>query len=93
MVGLALFRQVRTTFSGKRFYVDDLVTDEAARSKGTGAKLIRWLEAEALATGSETVALESATHRVRAHRFYLREGFDIIGFSFRKVLGTEKKPA
>ncbi|MEI8648330.1 GNAT family N-acetyltransferase [Paraglaciecola sp. Hal342] len=29
---------------GKHLYVDDLVTDENARSNGVGAEMLNWLE-------------------------------------------------
>ena len=48
---VAVFRIFENTHAGRRFYVDDLVTDETARSSGAGATMLRWLEAEALARG------------------------------------------
>jgi GNAT superfamily N-acetyltransferase len=86
VLALALFRVIQTTICPKRFYVDDLVTDERRRSQGVGAALIRALEAQALASGCEQVDLESGTQRVLAHRFYYREGFEIRAFSFHKAL-------
>ncbi|MCZ4263240.1 GNAT family N-acetyltransferase, partial [Limimaricola sp. G21655-S1] len=35
-VGLALYRLYENTYEDLRLYVDDLVTDEAARSQGVG---------------------------------------------------------
>jgi len=86
VAGVAVFRVYRNTFAGNRFYVDDLVTDETARSTGIGHALIAWLETEALARGCSGIDLESGVQRARAHRFYFREGFVIPSFSFRKTL-------
>lgn len=86
VLGVAVFRQFENTHAGRRFYVDDLVTDEAARSAGVGAALLRWLEEEARARGCTSIDLESGTQRARAHRFYFREGFHVTSFSFRKTL-------
>ncbi len=83
---VTVFRSFENTHVGKRFYVDDLVTDDAARSTGAGKILLAWLEAEAVARGGHDIDLESGTHRTRAHRFYFREGFFITSFSFRKQL-------
>lgn len=85
VVGVAVFRQFENTHVGRRFYVDDLVTDSAARSTGVGAALIAWLEKEALDRGCPGLDLESGTQRQRAHRFYFREGFFVTSFSFRKT--------
>lgn len=86
VVGLALWRQVENTYEGRRLYVDDLVTDEARRSKGVGKALLAWLEGQARALGCDVLALDSGVQRSRAHAFYFREGFFIPSFCFRKAL-------
>jgi len=83
---VAVFRSFENTHAGRRFYVDDLVTDDAARSTGAGAAMLRWLEAEALSRGCGGIDLESGVQRARAHRFYFREGFSIPSYSFRKPI-------
>jgi GNAT superfamily N-acetyltransferase len=83
---VTVFRSFENTHLGRRFYVDDLVTDEAARSTGAGATMLRWLEAEALSRGCRSIDLESGVHRSGAHRFYFREGFSIPSYSFRKPI-------
>ena len=40
VVGVAVFRDFENTHAGRRFYVDDLVTDEAERSTGAGRALM-----------------------------------------------------
>jgi GNAT superfamily N-acetyltransferase len=84
VVALAVFREFENTHIGRRFYIDDLVTDEAERSGGAGRALTAHLEQIARTRGCPGMDLESGTHRTRAHRFYFREGFFITSFSFRK---------
>ena len=84
VVGIAVFREFENTHVGRRFYIDDLVTDESERSTGAGRALIAYLEQVARDRGCPGFDLESGTHRTRAHRFYFREGFYITAFSFRK---------
>lgn len=84
VIGVAVFREFENTHVGRRFYIDDLVTDESERSTGAGRTLIAYLEKAARDRGCPGVDLESGTHRNRAHRFYFREGFFITAFSFRK---------
>lgn len=60
---------------GRALYVDDLVTDEAQRSKGAGKAMLAWLKNHARAAGCRQLHLDSGMHRVDAHRFYDREGF------------------
>lgn len=85
IVGLAVYRQFRNTFSGLRFYVDDLITDETRRSEGVGRLMLDYLETRAREAGAPGVELESGTQRERAHRFYFRQGYSIPSFSFRKL--------
>lgn len=82
---LALWRVFHTTCCGRRLEVDDLVTAAAAtRLRGYGATLLDALEAKARALGCPTITLNSATRRGRAHRFYFRRGYTVLGFQFSK---------
>lgn len=79
---IALWRVFETTYCGRRLEIEDLVSDEAHRSKGYGAAMLRWLNGQAAGLGCATTTLVSGTHRTRAHRFYFREGYAITGFHF-----------
>ncbi len=82
--GVAVYREFENTHAGRRFYVDDLVTEESGRSSGVGRALLDYLQRTARERGCDGLDLESGTQRTRAHRFYFREGFFITSFSFRK---------
>lgn len=83
---IAVWRAFLTTYCGRRFEIDDLVTAEDHRSKGYGATLMKALERKARSLSCETVMLASATRRVDAHRFYFRERYAIEAFLFSKRL-------
>ncbi len=84
VLGLAVYRWYENTFDGVKFYVDDLVIDEAHRSGGVGGALIAHLEMAARKLGASGLVLDSGTQRTRAHKFYFREGFVIPAFNFKK---------
>ena len=84
--GVALWRVIENTYEGRRLYVDDLVTDEAHRSRGVGRTLLQHLERHARKLQCDVLALDSGTQRSDAHRFYFREGMVIPSFCFRKNL-------
>ena len=86
VLGVALWRLIENTYEGRRLYVDDLVTDEAQRSRGIGKRLLGHLENKARGLGCEVLALDSGAQRAGAHKFYFREGMHIPGFCFRKNL-------
>ena len=85
-VGAAGWRIVDNTSAIRKLYVDDLVTAANARSTGVGHRLLAHLEEHARAAGCHELNLDSGTHRTGAHRFYLRERFDIAAFHFVKEL-------
>ncbi|MBI4990369.1 MAG: GNAT family N-acetyltransferase [Rhodocyclales bacterium] len=86
VLGVALWRLIENTYEGRRLYVDDLVTDEAQRSRGIGKLLFGHLENKARQFGCDVLALDSGAQRAAAHKFYFREGMHIPGFCFRKNL-------
>lgn len=79
---VAGFRTLDQLVRGKVLYVDDLVTDAAARSRGYGDALFEWLVARARATGCTALELDSGVQRHGAHRFYLRKRMDITAYHF-----------
>ncbi len=79
---VAGFRTSESLFYGRFLYVDDLVTDEASRSKGYGEMLFDWLVERARANGCKAVVLDSGVQRFGAHRFYLRKRMDILCHHF-----------
>ncbi len=84
VLGLAVYRWHENTFDGLKFYIDDLVTDEARRSGGVGHALIAHLEQAAKDLGANGLVLDSGTQRTQAHKFYFREGFVVPAFNFKK---------
>jgi len=86
IVSVAGFRMQNMLSSGKTLYVDDLVTDAAARSKGYGEAMLQWLIDLAREAGCNSFSLDSGTHRQEAHAFYLRNRLRITSFHFHLPL-------
>lgn len=82
VVAVAGFRILHQLKNGLVLYVDDLVTDEAARSGGHGDALLQWLVAHARALGCVAFELDSGVHRHGAHRFYFRQRMRISAYHF-----------
>ncbi|MFP7723423.1 GNAT family N-acetyltransferase [Lysobacter sp. A3-1-A15] len=76
------WRVLEMLATGRQLYVDDLVTDAAARSAGHGKALLDWLKAEARRQGCLRLQLDSGTQRQDAHAFYLRERLRIEALHF-----------
>lgn len=82
---VAGYRFMEMLYCGKILYVDDLNTDENARSKGHGKKLMEWLKAEARKQGCAQLHLDSGVQREAAHRFYFRERLTVNAYHFRVI--------
>jgi GNAT superfamily N-acetyltransferase len=80
---VAGYRIVDNLYSGRMLYVDDLATDEPARSRGHGGRLFDWLVEEARRSGCRTLELDSGVQRFEAHRFYLMKRMAIVSHHFR----------
>ena len=87
VLAVAGFRILHSLASGRFCFVDDLVTDEAARSKGLGAELLRWIRAQARAAGCRRLELDSGVQRFAAHRFYFAHRMVISCYHFLQELG------
>jgi GNAT superfamily N-acetyltransferase len=72
--------------NGRILYVDDLVTVADERSRGFGKLLNDFLKGVARRESCATIELDSAVHRHAAHRFYLRERYDIVSHHFSQRL-------
>lgn len=83
---VATYRVMNMLYCGRIIYVDDLVSDEHARSRGYGRQLIAKLRNLGRELGCSEIQLISRTTREHAHRFYFREGFGIECFHFRTKL-------
>lgn len=83
---IAGFRFILNMAVGNALYIDDLVVGSDWRSKGYGAELVKYLERMGIAIGVDAIRLDSAVHRLDAHRFYEREGFYFYSKHFVREL-------
>jgi GNAT superfamily N-acetyltransferase len=86
VVAVGGFRVMELLATGRTLYVDDLVTDEARRSRGYGKAILDWLQTYAREAGCAMFTLDSGTHRNEAHAFYFRERMRVTSFHFAKKL-------
>ena len=62
--------------TGRRAWIEDVVTDAAARGKGVASALVNAAVAHAAAFGARTVDLTSRPDRADANRLYVALGFE-----------------
>jgi len=86
VVACAGWRIFENLYCGRHLYVDDLVSVVVARSRGHGKALIDRLVELGRTQQCKELHLDSGVQRFGAHRFYLRERFDIVGHHFARKL-------
>ena len=86
MVGVAGYWLGARFYCGEYLDVDNVVVEESLRSAGIGAKMMDWLHAKAAELGVKVVVLDSYVTYAGAHRFYFRQGYEILGFHFSKKI-------
>lgn len=78
---------------GRYLDVDNVVVDPRYRSMGVGQRLTDWIERYARELACEVLVLDAYVTNQRAHEFYERNGFRIVGYHFVKhVLPIGHRP-
>lgn len=80
------YRVLENLYSGRTFFVDDLVTRSADHGHGFGSILFDWLVTQAREATCDEFHLDSGVQRFGAHRFYLHKGMDIVYHHFAMKL-------
>jgi GNAT superfamily N-acetyltransferase len=71
------YRIIHSMAWGRILYLDDLAALTARHGTGLGAAILGYVQAEASRSGCEAVHLDTGYHRHRAHKTYLRNGFEL----------------
>lgn len=79
-------QEAETILTEAKAELTALVVDEKCRNQGVGAALLKRAEEWAKGNGLSLIRLRSSNHREGAHRFYLREGYEQTGRTFKKKI-------
>lgn len=86
MVGVCGFWLGVRFWSGEYIDIDNVVVDESRRSQGIGEKMIAWVEAYGRARGCQMAMLDCYVTKHKAHKFYFRLDYQIVGYHLTKML-------
>ena len=86
LIGVSGFWLGTRFWSGEYIDIDNVIVDEAHRSQGIGEQMIAWLEHYGTQRGCKMAMLDCYVTKHAAHRFYIRQGYDILGYHFTKTL-------
>ena len=73
-------------YAGKTCEADHVYIDDNYRSKGIGKEVFAWIFEYAKSKGCETSELNSYVSNYPSHKFYMNQGYNILGYHFLKKL-------
>jgi len=73
-------------YSGKQLEIDNVIIHPEQQSKGVGALFLDKVEHWARENDCLSVELNAYVDNARAHKFYFKQGYKILGFHFRKLV-------
>lgn len=86
LVALMGYRVLDDFVHGRHLYIDDLVVDEAERSKGLGGTLLNQAEVIAKNLNCSRLRLCTGVENENAKTFYERNGWDLKAVVFKKTI-------
>ncbi len=69
-------------YAGKMCEPDHIIIKDAYRSKGVGKSLFDWIADYAKEKGCKAAELNSYVSNYPSHKFYMNNGYHIIGYHF-----------
>jgi GNAT superfamily N-acetyltransferase len=91
-LGVMGYRMLHDYVHGKHLYIDDLVVSDESRSRGIGARLLKYAEEAATRLQCKGLRLCTGVDNEAGKRFYEREGWTPRALAFKKVLRNIKTP-
>lgn len=73
-------------YAGKSVELDHVFMEEDFRGKTIGKQFMNWIETYVRSIGYETMELNAYVSNHKSHKFYINEGFEILGYHFLKKL-------
>ena len=89
LIGISSGYSIIRIYSGKQLELENVIIDSKIQSKGYGKYFINAIKKWSLNNNYRSIGLNAYVQNSRSHKFYLNEGFKVLGFHFVKNLGTD----
>lgn len=86
LIGIAGLWFCTRHYSGRSVELDHVFIDDDYRRKGLGKKFMKCIYDYAVQKGCQASELNTYVQNYPSHKFYMNEGFDILGYHFLKKL-------
>ncbi|MBA6153330.1 GNAT family N-acetyltransferase [Gelidibacter maritimus] len=86
LIGIAGMWFCTRHYSGRSVELDHVIIEDSYRKKGLGKKFMKCIYDYAAQKGFQSVELNTYVQNHPSHKFYMNEGFEILGYHFLKKL-------
>lgn len=86
LIGVAGMWFCTRHYSGRSVELDHVFIDDGYRKKGLGKQFMKCIYDYVSQKGFQTVELNTYVQNNPSHKFYMNEGFEILGYHFLKKL-------
>ena len=86
LIGIAGMWFCTRHYSGRSVELDHVFIDDGYRKKGLGKQFMKCIYDYIAQKGYQTVELNTYVQNSPSHKFYMNEGFEILGFHFLRKL-------
>jgi len=80
-------------YIGKHIEPDNVIISPEYQNQNVGHQLMEWIENYAKSIGCVASELNCYVGNKRAHRFWEKEGYEVIALHFQKKLETKEEPS
>ena len=86
LIGIAGMWFCTRHYSGRSVELDHVFIDDGYRKKGLGKQFMKCIYDYVALKGYQTIELNTYVQNYPSHKFYMNEGFEILGYHFLKKL-------
>ena len=86
LIGIAGLWYSTRHYSGRSVELDHVYIDDSYRRKGLGKQFMKCIYDYVAQKGYQSVELNTYVQNYLSHKFYMNEGFEILGYHFLKKL-------
>lgn len=86
LIGICGIWTLTKIYAGRHIEPDNVTIHPDYRNKGIGEKMMQWVDDYARSKGCIALELNAYVSNSRGHRFWMNQGYRILGFHFQKKL-------
>ncbi|WP_223788729.1 GNAT family N-acetyltransferase [Marinicella meishanensis] len=86
LIGLCSGWSTVRIYCGKQLELDNVIVDQSLQSKGLGTFFMQALKQWTVENSYQSIGLNTYVTNSQSHKFYLNQGFTILGFHFEHFL-------